>query len=132
MTSILHREIGTSKGRNLALIAGSIQLVLAFGLLFLPIFGTCMQNEAACRYQNYIQMGGSALGYLFFGAMILLGGVIIIASRSATQSHVHSLLLVGIGACLVVAMVAAWSFGLAFAPIALILLLADRALQTTK
>jgi hypothetical protein len=116
--------------RYLALTGGLIQVAAALGLLFLPVFATCYENEPDCRRESYIQMGGSVLGYILLGGIILLGIAVVITnveegeSQNLDKRQSYRLLWLAAVWSLVTVVLGAWSIGLAFAPSAALLLLA--------
>jgi hypothetical protein len=128
MTSMLQRENDPLKGRNLILVVSVIQIALVLAILFLPLFGTCIGSEP-CSYQSYIQMGGNIVGFGFLGGLIVLGGLLIVTSYTGDIGRTRLLLGVNIVVNVLFAIVGAWSFGLAFLPVALMLLLALRSMH---
>ena len=99
----------------LALIGGLIQVIVAFVILFLPVFVTCYLNESDCRRQSYIQLGGSILGYVMFIAMIVVGILVIVTHINPTSRPRGRILWLAAASSFVVVILGAWSIGVAFA-----------------
>ena len=113
-----------------------MQVLVALGLLFLPVFATCYVNEPDCRRASYIQMGGSFIGYLLLVGMILLGTAVVIThlglfpNLSGRQNR--RILWLAVAGSFITLIVGAWSIGLAFLPGGLLLLLATFANRKTN
>jgi len=108
-----------------AVAGGMIQIVLAAGILFLPVFATCIGQDQTmvCQRQSYIQQGGSLLGYAFLVATIVAGVLALISTRIENGSQARRLRWFAVLLTAGFAVVGAWSIGLIFVPGALLLLL---------
>lgn len=115
----------TRLAARLALIGGLIQALVALGLLFLPVFTTCIYVDGTpeCHSQSYLQQGGSLVGYLILTLAVLAGVMAVLSSRdlNALKAMV-SRWLAASGGIIVVA-VGAWSIGIVFVPGTLVILL---------
>jgi hypothetical protein len=109
-----------------AITGGLMQMVLAFGLLFLPIFATCLLHgqEWVCQRQSYIQQGGSVLGYAFLVLMIVAGSLVLASIRlERLKQHAHRVRWIAVLLTAGFAIIGTWSIGLLFVPGGLFLLL---------
>lgn len=111
---------------RLAIIGGLVQVLVAVSILFLPVLVTCTPQggDLVCRGESYLQSGGNALGYTFLTLMIVAGVLAVASSRDPNLGRVFVIRWLAVLASIVVVVVAGWGFGLAFAPGALLLLLA--------
>ena len=112
--------------RRIALVSGLIQLLVALGVLFLPVFATCYVNEPDCRRETYIQMGGSIIGYIMLISMFLMGILVMVNSLQPDRPLDRRLLWVAAVSSFMVVILGAWSIGLAFLPGGALLLIAAR------
>jgi hypothetical protein len=103
---------------KLALLGGLIHAAAAIGILFFPVFVTCINQK--CSGQSYIQMGGNALGYGFLLSMILAGGAAVYSSFVSNVQRANLIRLYVIVASAIVIVVAGFSFGIIFIPGALL------------
>lgn len=110
--------------RLLALAGGLMQALVAAGILFLPVFATCYQNEAACHYQSYVQMGGGPLGYALLISMLGTGLLVSVYSVSRADAPPSRALWLAVILSFVTVTLGSWSIGLAFLPGAALLLIA--------
>lgn len=110
----------------ITLAAGLIQSLLAIGVLFLPIFATCIQqhNTLVCRRESYIQQGGNLVGYGFLFLMLGIGISAIISTKiqKSSQVCIFRWLAVLLTASFVV--IGVWSIGLLFVPGGVLMLIA--------
>lgn len=107
---------------RLALLGGLIHIAAAIGILFFPIFTTCMNQS--CYGESYIQLGGNALGYSFLLSMILAGMAAVYSSFLSNVQRANVIRLFVIVASAIVIVVAGFSFGSVFIPGALLILFA--------
>src|SRR5258708_25587140 len=64
--------------------AGLMQALVAFSLLFLPVFTECIHGPSmplSCQRHSYFEMGGTATGYLTLIFMLIFGGLAGITTR---------------------------------------------------
>ena len=106
-------------------IAGIVQVVLAFSVLFLPFFGKCMETSSGlnCRYESYTDMGGSALGYTFLLLFFALGVGALISTRSGNTLFICAVRWLTVLTSAIFAVIGAWSIGFVFLPAGLLMLL---------
>ena len=111
----------------LAITGGLAQIVAALTVLFLPVLGNCEASAngvLVCTRLSYIQYGGNPLGY---GLLTLMIGLGVLAAGSARDVHHRRRLVIRWSSALLsvlVTIVTGWSFGIVFAPGALLLLIA--------
>jgi hypothetical protein len=103
---------------RLALLGGLIHIAAAIGILFFPVFTTCMNQS--CYGESYIQLGGNALGYSFLLLMIAAGIAAIYSSFIPHVAKANIIRIFIILASVIVIFVAGFSFGIAFIPGALL------------
>lgn len=110
---------------RLALIGGLIQALVALGLLFLPVFTTCIYVDGAleCHSQSYLQQGGSLVGYLILILAILAGAVAALSSRDPNVFKAVLSRWLSASAGVIVVAVGIWSIGIVFVPGTLAILL---------
>ena len=106
-------------------IAGIVQVVMAFSVLVLPFFGTCIETSSglACRYESYTQMGGNALGYTFLLLFFALGVGALISTWSGNTPFICAVRWLTVLTSAIFAVVGAWSIGFVFLPAGLLMLL---------
>ncbi len=114
-----------NRGNRFAVAGGLMQIVLAGGLLFLPVFSACLPQgqEMVCQRQSYIQQGGNPLGFGFLLLMIVAGVLALVSTRIENVSHARRLRWIAVLLSVSFAIAGAWSIGLIFIPGALLLLL---------
>jgi hypothetical protein len=111
---------------RLAIIGGLMQIAAAVAILFLPVLGNCSMQEGGeltCSRYSYIQIGGNGFGYSVLIAMIVVG---VLAVGSAQATNRQRVLLVrwgGTAFSAIVAFITGFSFGIAFVPGAVLLLM---------
>jgi hypothetical protein len=103
---------------KLALLGGLIHAAAAIGILFFPVFTTCVNQK--CDGESYIQLGGNALGYSFLISMILAGVATIYSSFVSNIQRANIIRVFVLMASAIVIVVAGFSFGIAFIPGALL------------
>jgi hypothetical protein len=103
---------------KLALLGGLIHAAAAIGILFFPVFVTCINQK--CYGESYIQMGGNVLGYSFLLAMILAGVAAVYSSLLSNVQRANGIRVFVLLASVIVIFVAGFSFGIAFIPGALL------------
>ncbi len=109
---------------QLALVAGLLQALVAFSILFLPVFAVCQPqgNELICHRETYSQQGGNALGYALLTLMIIAGLLAVMSSRDPNPRRAFLIRWLVALSSILVAVLAGWGFGIAFAPGALLML----------
>jgi hypothetical protein len=107
-----------------ALAAGLIQVLVAVGMLFLPVFATCYAVDSPCVRQSYVQMGGSPLGYSLILAVILTHIAVIAGVFTKNTALVGRVIWLAVLASFALVILGAWSIGLAFLPGGALLLIA--------
>lgn len=117
--------------RRFALAGGLIQLFVALGMLFLPVFATCYMNEPNCLRQSYVQMGGSIIGYIILVGMIVVGTLVAVNSLQPDRVPTRRLLWVATVSSFIAVILGAWSIGLAFLPGAALFLIVTLASPQT-
>jgi hypothetical protein len=107
------------------IVAGTLQAVLAFTVLFLPFFAKCIETQSglACRYESYTEMGGNALGYTFLLLFFALGIGAIISTWSGNTSFICVVRWLTVLTSTIFAVIGAWSIGFVFLPGGLLMLL---------
>jgi hypothetical protein len=111
---------------RLAIIGGLMQIAAAVAILFLPVLGNCSMQEGGeliCSRLSYIQMGGNGFGYRVLFAMIVVG---VLAVGSAQDTNLRRILLIrwgGTAFSAIVAFITGFSFGIAFVPGAVLLIM---------
>lgn len=111
---VLKHEGMPKNVRLLSLAGGLIQVVVASGLLFLPVFATCYGDS--CVRQSYIQLGGSLMGTALLALMLATG--LLVVAGNFQQDHVRQRQMIWFAAIssFVTAVIGAWSIGFAFLP----------------
>jgi hypothetical protein len=106
-------------------IAGIVQVVLAFSVLFLPFFATCMQTRTGlgCTYQSYTEMNGSLFGYSFLLLFFALGIGAIVSTWFGKTRFICAVRWLTVLTSTIFGVIGAWSIGLMFAPAGLLMLL---------
>ncbi|MBV6438360.1 MAG: hypothetical protein AELANPGJ_03662 [Anaerolineae bacterium] len=115
-----------SRGSLFAVAGGLMQIALAIGILFLPVFATCLPQgqDMVCNRQSYIQQGGSPVGYVFLALMIVAGIMALVSTRIDNAILARRLRWIAVLFTVGMAIVGAWGFGLLFVPGGVLLLLA--------
>ena len=110
---------------RLVVFVGLVQALVAFSILFLPVFAKCVWqgNNLVCHRETYSQQGGNALGYTLLVWIIVVSGLAVISSRDTNPGQAFLNRWVAALSSIVVAMITGWSIGIAFVPGALLLLL---------
>lgn len=111
----------------LAFAGGLVQILVVPAILFLPLFQVCQGEfggRVVCEGRSYVALGGNALGYTLLTLMLLGGAVVIVTSRNRDRLKVAVIRGLVAILSLSVVVVGGWSFGLAFAPSALLLFIA--------
>ena len=103
---------------KLALLGGLVHMAAGIGILFLPVFFTCVNQK--CDGKSYIQLGGNALGYSFLISMILAGAATVYSSFASNIQRANTIRVFVLMASAIVIVVAGFSFGIAFIPGALL------------
>src|SRR5262249_1806973 len=111
------------RAKLFAMTGGLIQALLAFSLLFLPVFATCIENQP-CYRQSYIQLGGSWVGYTAFSLMMVLRVLVVISHIRPTFPYRKPIRWIAALSSWVVVILTAWGLGFTFFPGALMLSLA--------
>src|SRR5260221_13799037 len=113
--------------RLVAFAAGLIQAIVAFSLLFLPVFAECMGTPEggplSCRRLTYLQQGGDASGFFVFGLMLVLGSASVVTSFMSHRQWICFVRWSLIVASFMIACIAFSGIGLSFIPAALLMLL---------
>ena len=111
---------------RLAIIGGLVQALAAISILFLPVLVTCVpqSSDRVCRGESYLQSGGNALGYTFLTLMIVVGVLAVASSRDPNPGRAFVSRWLAVLVSAIVAVIAGWGFGLAFAPGGVLMLLA--------
>jgi hypothetical protein len=112
---------------HLALMGGWIQMLAAASILFLPVLGDCwtQSGEMICGRRSYLQIGGNTLGYGLLLLMIAAGMIAIGSTRDSNRKRVLLSRWLPALISLIVMVITAWGFGLAFAPGGVLLLAAS-------
>ena len=107
------------------IIAGTVQVVLAFSVLFLPFFGKCIETSSGltCQYESYTEMGGTALGYTFLRLFFALGIGALVSTWSGHTLFICAVRWLTVLTSAIFAVIGAWSIGFVFLPGGLLMLL---------
>lgn len=106
-------------------VAGIALAALAFTVLFLPFFTTCLQtqNGLICTYESYVEMGGNALGYTVLLLFFALGTGAIVSTWAGNATFICGIRWLTVLTTLAFAVIGSWSIGLVFLPAGLLMLL---------
>ena len=113
-------------GSLTALVGGFLQIGAALTILFLPVIGTCegkFGGSVVCTQNSYLSLGGNALGYIFLILMLVVGIVVMMSTRDQNQMRVRLMRWLAVLISLPIIVIAGFSFGFAFAPGALFILI---------
>lgn len=106
--------------------AGAIQALLAFSILFLPVFARCMgqpDGSLDCTRMSYIQQGGNIVGYAFLGLFLGLGIAAVISPHILDARRVCLIRWLIVVVSAIFAVIGGWSIGLMFLPGGLLMVL---------
>ena len=103
---------------RLAHIGGLVQVLVALGLLVLPVFITCVyfNGDPSCYRQSYLEQDGSPVGYTILALGVLAGSVAILSrrERDALKAALSRWLAAAIG--IIIVAIGIWSIGIVFLP----------------